>query len=94
VGNVRSGLIAAILTSLTSSYRRHVADPQLYLTRFLVNLPAARNNDLPARLPDPWKAAQRTRPLAPKQGIVAHIKGALMQTDGLLYALALSGRPS
>jgi len=64
VGNVRGGRTAAILASLTSTCRRHDLDPQLYLTQLLVNLPALRITDLPAWLPDRWKAAQKTRPAA------------------------------
>ena len=62
VGNVRGGRTAAILATLTSTCRRHDLDPQLYLTQLLVNLPALRISDLPAWLPDRWKAAQKTRP--------------------------------
>jgi hypothetical protein len=51
----------AILASLTSTCRRHDIDPQIYLTQLLVNLPATRMTDLPAWLPDHWKAAQKTR---------------------------------
>jgi transposase len=61
VGNARGGRTAAILASLTSTCRRHDVDPQLYLTQLLVNLPAARISELPAWLPDRWKAAQKTR---------------------------------
>jgi transposase len=61
VGNARGGRTAAILASLTSTCRRHDVDPQLYLTQLLVNLPSARISDLPAWLPDHWKAAQKTR---------------------------------
>jgi hypothetical protein len=41
VGNARGGRTAAILSSLTSSCRRHDIDPQLYLTQLLVNIVAA-----------------------------------------------------
>jgi hypothetical protein len=61
VGNERGGRTAAILASLTSTCRRHEIDPQLYLTQLLVNLPSARISELPAWLPDRWKAAQKTR---------------------------------
>ncbi len=40
----RGGRTAAILASLTSTCRRHDVDPQLYLTRLLMNLPTARMN--------------------------------------------------
>jgi hypothetical protein len=64
VGNERGGRTAAILASLTSTCRRHEVDPQLYLTQLLVNLPSAHLSDLPAWLPDRWKAAQKTRLVA------------------------------
>ena len=67
----RGGRTAAILASLTSTCRRHDIDPQLYLTQLLVNLPAARISDLPAWLPDRWKATQKTR-LASKQNQPPH----------------------
>jgi len=62
VGNARGGRTAAILASLTSSCRRHDLDPQRYLTQLLVNLPAARLNELAAWLPDEWKRRQAARP--------------------------------
>ncbi len=55
VGNPRGGRTAAILASLTSTCRRHDADPQLYLTQLLVNLPTISISELPAWLPDRWK---------------------------------------
>jgi transposase len=58
VGNARGGRTAAILASLTSTSRRHDVDPQLYLTQLLMNLPAARMNELFAWLPDQWKQLQ------------------------------------
>lgn len=61
MGNVGGGCTAAILASLTSTCRRHDLDPQLYLTQLLVNLPVLRISDLPAWLPDRWKAAHKTR---------------------------------
>ncbi len=71
VGNERGGRTAAILASLTSTCRRHQVDPQLYLTQLLVNLPSARISELPAWLPDRWKAAQKTR-LAAMQNQAPH----------------------
>ena len=59
VGNARGGRTAAILASLTSSCRRHEVDPQRYLAQLLVNLPAARLNELAAWLPDEWKRLRR-----------------------------------
>ena len=61
VGNPRGGRTAAILASLTSTCRRHGLDPQLYLTQLLINLPAARMNELAAWLPDQWKQLQAAR---------------------------------
>jgi hypothetical protein len=46
---------AAILASLTSTCRRHDADPQLYLTQLLVNPPTISFSELPAWLPDQWR---------------------------------------
>jgi hypothetical protein len=46
---------AAILASLASTCRRHQADPQVYLTQLLLNLPAWPIRDLDAWLPDQWK---------------------------------------
>jgi hypothetical protein len=39
VGNARGGRTAAVLSSLTSTCRRHDIDPQFYLTQLLINLP-------------------------------------------------------
>lgn len=58
VGNPRGGRTAAILSSITSTCRRHDIDPQLYLTQLLTNLPAISINDYPAWLPDNWKQRQ------------------------------------
>ena len=71
VGNERGGRTAAILASLTSTCRRHDVDPQLYLTQLLVNLLSTRIGDLPAWLPDRWKAAQQKR-LAAVQNQTSH----------------------
>jgi transposase len=71
VGNARGGRTAAILATLTSTCRRHDADPQVYLTQLLVNLPAARMSDLPDWLPDQWKrgqAVQKNSPTPVKPG--------------------------
>ncbi|MGA2441810.1 MAG: transposase domain-containing protein [Tepidisphaeraceae bacterium] len=46
---------AAILSSLTSTCRRHGIDPQHYLTQLLVNLPATPISRLSDWLPDQWK---------------------------------------
>ena len=58
VGNTRGGRTAAILASLTSTWRRHEIDPQLYFTQLLVNLPTTQADRLSAWLPDQWKLNQ------------------------------------
>ncbi len=55
VGNPRGGRTAAILSSLTSTCRRHAVDPQLYFTQLLINLPVTPDDDLDLWLPDQWK---------------------------------------
>jgi transposase len=65
VGNPRGGRTAAILSSFTSTCRRHDIDPQLYLTQLLVNLPAWPMSDLQAWLPDQWKLHQISLPQSP-----------------------------
>jgi hypothetical protein len=62
VGNARGGRTAAILSSLTSTCRRHAVDPQLYLTQLLVNLPTLPLRDLADWLPDAWKKRQTPPP--------------------------------
>ncbi len=63
VGNERGGRTAAILSSFTSTAKRHDIDPQLYLTQLLTNLPATPISQLDQWLPDVWKInqARRTR---------------------------------
>jgi Transposase IS66 family len=51
VGNARGGRTAAILASLTRNCRRHDVDPQLYITKLLVNLPSTLNSQLATWLP-------------------------------------------
>jgi hypothetical protein len=58
VGNERGGRTAAILSSLTSTCRRHDVDPQRYLTQLLTNLPGTPMSQLDAWLPDRWKLNQ------------------------------------
>jgi len=58
VGNPRGGRTAAVLSSLTSTCRRHGVDPQRYLTQLLTNLPATPLSQLDAWLPDRWKLNQ------------------------------------
>ncbi len=55
VGNERGGQTAAILSSLTSTCRRHGIDPQRYLTQLLTNLPATPISQLEQWLQDQWK---------------------------------------
>jgi transposase len=55
VGNERGGQTAAILSSLTSTCRRHNIDPQRYLTQLLTNLPATPISQISQWLPDNWK---------------------------------------
>lgn len=58
VGNPRGGRTAAILSSLTSTCKRHQVDPELYLTQLLVNLASLPAAELDAWLPDQWKLRQ------------------------------------
>lgn len=55
VGNPRGGRTAAILSSLTSTCRRHDIDPQRYLTQLLTNLPDTPVSQLDRWLPDHWR---------------------------------------
>jgi len=55
VGNPRGGRTAAILSSLTSTCRRHAVDPQRYLTQLLTNLPDTPVSQLDRWLPDEWQ---------------------------------------
>ena len=55
VGNERGGQTAAILSSLTSTCRRHNIDLQRYLTQLLTNLPATPISQISQWLPDEWK---------------------------------------
>jgi transposase len=59
VGNERGGETAAILSSLTSTCRRHEIDPQRYLTQLLTNLPDTPMSELDRWLPDQWRATHR-----------------------------------
>jgi transposase len=58
VGNERGGHSAAILSSITSTCRRHEINPQIYLTQLLANLPATPMSQLDQWLPDVWKLRQ------------------------------------
>jgi hypothetical protein len=55
VGNERGGKTSAILSSLTSTCRRHNLDPQRYLTQVLTNLPDTPISQLERWLPDQLK---------------------------------------
>ena len=55
VGNERGGQTAAILSSFTSTCRRHEIDPQRYLTQLLMNLPTTPMSQIETWLPDQWK---------------------------------------
>jgi transposase len=54
VGNERGGATAAILSSLTSTCRRHGVDPQFYLTQLLTSLPGTPISEVERWLPDRW----------------------------------------
>jgi len=60
VGNERGGHTAAILSSITSTCRRHGIDPQRYLTQLLTNLPGTLISQIDQWLPDRWKRRQQT----------------------------------
>ncbi len=55
VGNERGGRTAAILSSITSTCRRHGVDPQFYFTQLLTNLPGTPMSQLDDWLPDAFK---------------------------------------
>jgi len=57
-GSPRGGETAAILSSLTSTCRRHGIDPQRYLTQLLANLPDTPVSRLDDWLPDQWQKRQ------------------------------------
>ncbi len=63
VGNQRGGRTAAILSSLTSTCRRHDIDPQRYMTQLLINLPATPMSQLQRWLPDEWKRRDPAPPV-------------------------------
>lgn len=56
---------AAILSSLTSTCRRHAINPQAYLTELLANLPDTPISRLDDWLPDRWKRS--STPPSPAQ---------------------------
>ena len=62
VASERGGQTAAVLSSITSTCRRHGVDSQVYLTQLLVNLPDAKPSELDDWLPDTWKNRQAALP--------------------------------
>jgi transposase len=62
VGNERGGRTAALLSSLTSTCRRHGIDPQLYLTQLLTNLATTPMSELSNWLPDQWLKRNPAQP--------------------------------
>jgi transposase len=63
VGNARGGQTTAILSSLTSTCRRHSVEPQHYLTQLLANLPDMPVSQLHQWLPDEWKTKTTPPPV-------------------------------
>jgi len=64
-GSLRGGETAAILSSLTSTCRRHEINPQAYLTQLLANLPDTPINRIDDWLPDRWKMTSANPPTEP-----------------------------
>ena len=64
VATPRGGETAAILSSLTSTCRRHGINPQVYLTQLLTNLPDTPVSQLDPWLPDQWKVSSANPPAA------------------------------
>jgi hypothetical protein len=62
VATPNGGDTTAILSSLTSTCRRHGVNPQVYLTQLLANLPDTPVNDIDQWLPDEWKKRLASRP--------------------------------
>jgi hypothetical protein len=62
VATPNGGETAAILSSLTSTCRRHGVNPQVYLTQLLANLPDTPVNDIDQWLPDEWKKRLTGKP--------------------------------
>ena len=58
VATERGGETAAILSSITSTCRRHGIDPQIYFTQLLTSLQDTPISQLEQWLPDAWKKAQ------------------------------------
>jgi transposase len=62
VATPRGGETAAILSSLTSTCRRHGINPQAYLTQLLANLPDTPVSQLDQWLPNQWKQSRVASP--------------------------------
>ena len=62
VATPRGGETAAILSSLTSTCRRHGINPQVYLTQLLTNLPDTPVTALDPWLPDHWQQSRSSTP--------------------------------
>jgi transposase len=62
VASPRGGQTAAVISSLTSTCRRHEINPQRYLTQLLVNLPDTPVSQLDEWLPDEWKKRTPSQP--------------------------------
>lgn len=62
-GSPRGGETAAILSSLTSTCRRHEINPQTYLTQLLANLADTPVSRVDEWLPDRWKKTAATPPV-------------------------------
>lgn len=62
VATPRGGETAAILSSLTSTCRRHGVNPQVYLTQLLANLPDTPVSRLDQWLPDQWQTSAANSP--------------------------------
>jgi len=74
VGNERGGQTAAILSSLTSTCRRHGIDPQRYLTQLLTNLPATPISQNQPVVAGSMEAANPTAGRITARGVcIAHI---------------------
>lgn len=58
VASPAGGRVAAILSSITSTCRRHDENPEQYLTQLLVNRDAITPETLDEWMPDRWKARQ------------------------------------
>lgn len=61
VGTARGGETAAVISTITSTCRRHEINPQAYLTQLLAGLQSTPVSQIDQWLPDQWKAAQATR---------------------------------